>query len=148
MTGTSEGTATDLLTDIMFLRRFVPAQQLDSMLLNMNGSDCDWIGPKLLELAARIRAMPKSYEQDSKGREAVVYLHYFGGSADFYITEKDREVVQHQAFGAATYGGGQSLELGYISLVELCRHNLIELDLYFPPCTLEQVYQEREEMGL
>ena len=137
---------TDLLNDITFLRRFIPFHQLDVMVMNMNGPDGAWIREKLQELAAMIRAMPKTYEQDGKGREALVYLHYFGGSADFFITERDKLFVQHQAFGAATYGGDQSLELGYISLVELCRHPLIELDLHFAPCALAQVYAEREAL--
>ena len=137
---------THLLTDITFLRRFIPFQQLDGMVMDMNGPDGTWIREKLLELAEMIRAMPKTYEQDGKGREALVYLHYFGGSADFFITERDKLFVQHQAFGASSYDGGLGLELGYISLVELCQHPLMELDLHFAPRTLAQVYAEREAL--
>ena len=54
---------------------------------------------------------------DGKGDDAVVYLHYFRGGMDWYITEKDMEEEQHQAFGLADLGYGG--ELGYISIQEL-----------------------------
>lgn len=132
--------ATDLLNDIRFLRRFIPHLQIEGLVMNMNGPDGGWIREKLRELAAMIRAMPKTYEQDGKGREAIVYLHYFGGPADFYITEKDKLFVQHQAYGAAS-SDGLDLEMGYISLVEICQ-SCLELDLHFTPQTLGQTYED------
>lgn len=44
------------------------------------------------------------YEQDGKGEEAIVTLHYFRGGMDWFITEKDMEPEQHQAFGLADLG--------------------------------------------
>lgn len=61
--------------------------------------------------------MDKTYEQDGKGEESIAYLHYFRGSADWYILEKDSEPEQFQAFGWADLGGGG--ELGYISIIDL-----------------------------
>ena len=91
---------------------------------------------KAVEMAERIKAMPKTYEQDGLGMEAVAHLHYFTASCDWYITEKDMEAEQHQAFGLADIGWGG--ELGYISIVELLA-NGAELDLYFQPATLAAI---------
>lgn len=95
----------------------------------------------LRDLDVMITAMPKTYEQNGKGEDAMVYLHYFVGSQDWYIMEKDTESVQHQAFGFAdlSYGG----ELGYISIHELTTYN-VELDLYWEPKTLEAVKTKGE----
>jgi hypothetical protein len=55
---------------------------------------------------------------------------------------------QLQAYGLADlYGDGG--ELGYISILDLIRHN-VELDLYWTPKTLNEVRAERaraEEQG-
>lgn len=95
---------------------------------------------KIVEMAGIISTMPKTYEQDGKGNEAIVYLHYFRGNQDWYITEKDMETPeepgQYQAFGLADLGYGG--ELGYISIVELVKAG-VELDLYFKPRTLAEI---------
>jgi hypothetical protein len=110
--------------------------------LCLRGEERQFFIDKLAELAALIATMPKTYEQDGLGENAMVYLHYFaGGQANWYITEKDAETPeepgQHQAFGLADLfnDGG---ELGYISIVELIQ-NRAELDLYFKPRTLGEL---------
>ena len=99
----------------------------------------------------RIEAMPKTYEQEHKGRDAIVYLHYFLHGADWYITEKDSDPPdnqgnrqgQIQAFGLADlYGDGG--ELGYISIKDIIRLGG-ELDLYWTPITLAEVQRKREK---
>ena len=57
--------------------------------------------------------MPKSYETEGQGKEAIVTLHYFTGSWDWYITEKDKEEEQLQAFGLVS---GFEKEYGYTSV--------------------------------
>ena len=54
------------------------------------GEERDFFFDKLSEYADRVRTMPKTYEQDGKGLDAIAYLHYFNGGADWYITEKDK----------------------------------------------------------
>ena len=84
--------------------------------------------------------MPQTYEQDGKGDRAIVYLHYFYGGMDWYITEKDANQDgegQRQAFGLVNLGYGA--ELGYINLAELCAQPRIELDLYWAPRPLADV---------
>ena len=87
--------------------------------------------------------MPKTYEQDGKGDQAIVYLHYFaGGQANAWITECDREPKQHQAFGLADLFGDGG-EVGYISLVEWLSNNA-ELDFHFTRCTLGELRRKRD----
>ena len=119
------------------LRRFMPTDEIDTLLDNVRGEEGEYFVGLILGTWAHIQAMPKTYEQDGKGDQAVAHLHYFAPSADWYITEKDKEVTQHQAFGLADlYGDGG--ELGYISIVELIR-NGVELDLHWTPKTLAEV---------
>jgi hypothetical protein len=91
------------------------------------------------DLAKRIEGMPVTYDQDGQGDEAIAFLHYFHGSSDWYITEKDVEGGIHQAFGYAVLNGDlENAELGYISIPELTA-NRVELELCFSPVTLEFV---------
>lgn len=77
---------------------------------------------KTLEI---FNTMPVTYQGDEKA-----YLHYFNGNQDWYITEKDCEPEQLQAFGYANIGYG--FEAGYISLIDFTANN-IQLDLFFTP---------------
>jgi hypothetical protein len=103
------------------------------------GEEKQFYFDKMCELAGIVRKMPKTYEQCVK--DPVAYLHYFTGSADFYITEKDMDCPdspgQHQAYGLADryHDGG---EIGYISIVELLA-NGAELDFHFTPKPLSAV---------
>ena len=118
------------------LKPFIGHGQLSAMRQACKGDEGNWFIVRMVELAAGILAMPKTYEQDGMGDAAVVHLHYFKGGADWYITERDSETDQLQAFGLADLfqDGG---ELGYISITELIE-NGAELDLHFKPCTLAQ----------
>lgn len=119
------------------LRGFVPAVQMAVIGSLCRGEEADFFRGKLVEFAERVAAMPKTYEQDGEGDDAVAYLHYFTGSGDWYITERDMEPDQHQAFGLVNLGYGA--ELGYISLVELCAIRSMEIDLHFEPTKLSEI---------
>ncbi|HLE86813.1 MAG TPA: hypothetical protein VI727_04050 [Candidatus Brocadiaceae bacterium] len=133
-------TKMEAITAIKTLREFMPANQLRMITDSMRGDEKQFLFDKVVELACIIETMPKTYEQDGKGDQAIAYLHYFRGNQDWYITEKDvgtpEEPGQYQAFGQADLGYGG--ELGYISIVELVAAG-IELDLYFEPKTLREV---------
>ncbi|MBL0011067.1 MAG: DUF2958 domain-containing protein [Nitrosomonas sp.] len=88
--------------------------------------------------------MPKTYGQDGMGDKAIAYLHYFSGGSDWYITEKDMEDEQLQAFGLANLGQGG--ELGYISIQELIDAG-VEIDLYWTPKTIGQIKGASSEDG-
>jgi hypothetical protein len=120
------------------LQQFMPDWQLATLRdLATNSEEKEFFIVRMVELAAEILSMPKTYEQDGKGDQAVAYLHYFNTSMDWYITEKDTESDQLQAFGYADLGHGCP-ELGYISIQELI-DNSVELDLYFRPATIESI---------
>ncbi len=125
-----------LLEASMNLRRFMPTAEIDTLQDNIHGEEGEHFAQLILDTWAKIQAMPKTYEQDGKGEDAVTHLHYFMGSADWFITERDAEPVQHQAFGLADLGYGP--ELGYISIVELIQ-NGVELDLHWTPKTLGEI---------
>ena len=119
------------------LRRFIPAVQMQTIGDLCKGEEGEYFRDKLASVANLVATMPKTYEQDGMGDNAIVHLHYFTGGCDWYITERDMETVQHQAFGYTNLGYGG--ELGYISLVELCQHPSVELDLHWTPKELSKV---------
>lgn len=121
---------------VPFVSEFMSRGQLRAMVNNIDGEEGEYFANKLIELKDLTDNMPKTYEQDGKGEQAVVYLHYFIGSADWYITERDIEREQVQAFGLSDLGNGLS-ELGYISISEIARMG-VELDLHFEPVTLAE----------
>ena len=85
--------------------------------------------------AAKIAAMPKTYETNGQGLKAVAHLHYFTRAFDFYITEKDRSGGTKQAFGLAI---APERELGYINIREIVEAGA-ELDLYWVSKTLAEI---------
>jgi|SRR5687768_10269025 len=115
---------------------FIGRSQRAALTSALFGQEQQYFVQKIAEIDAVIKAMPKTYQQDGLGKKAVVHLHYFIGSCDFHITEKDRESTQEQAFGLANIGYGG--ELGYISLTEITSCGA-ELDLYWTPKTLEEI---------
>ncbi len=119
------------------VRQFVPTHQLNLIGTLCRSEEGDFFRGKLVEYAERVTLMPKAYEQDGLGEDAVAHLHYFSGGCDWWITEKDMGDEQAQAFGLADLGYGG--ELGYISLVELCASKAVEIDLHWTPATLGEI---------
>jgi len=117
------------------LENFVSNPQLRTMMMNCQGEEGQHFFDKLEEYADRVTNMHKSYEQDGKGKDAIVHLHYFRNGMDWFITEKDAYDEQLQAFGYADLGMGGG-EFGYISIEELKANN-IELDLFWTPKPLK-----------
>ena len=125
---------TDILTDVHYLSRFIGKRQLAVM-----GNACyqddtkDAMIQNIRDMAKLIRNMPTINGGGKHGDDALVYLHYFNSSMDFFVTEKDTEEHQNSAFGLANIGYGG--ELTYISIMELVENN-VELDLHFNHITL------------
>lgn len=136
--------ATDRMRDaaehVKTLRPFIGESQLRTIADGCRGEERDFFFDKLREYADRVSAMPKPYEQESKGDQAIVHLHYFKGSCDFHITERDSSEEQLQAFGLADLGYGA--ELGYISIAEIIASG-VELDLHWKPRPMSEVQQAR-----
>jgi len=120
---------------LALLRRFIGPAQMAALRECLVGEEGAWFRATLATLTHRIATMPKTYEQDGLGDAAIVYLHYFTPAGDWYITEKDDEAVQHQAFGLANLGYP---ELGYVSLPEILAAGA-ELDLHWAPKPLAEI---------
>ena len=124
----------DILTDVHYLSRFIGKRQLAVM-----GNACykpetmEAAMQKIRDMATLIRNMPTINGGGGHGDDALVYLHYFNASMDFFVTEKDTEEHQNSAFGLSNIGYGG--ELGYISIMELVENN-VQLDLHFNHITL------------
>ncbi|MHB1752175.1 MAG: hypothetical protein ACYCTF_05690 [Acidiferrobacter sp.] len=104
------------------------------------GEEKAYFKQKVMDLARLIKSMPKMYDQDGSGMEAVAYLHYFTAGFDWYVTEKDMTGDgTSQAFGLAVVF---ECELGYISIREIVA-NGAELDLYFTPAPLSRLVDGR-----
>jgi len=126
---------------LMKLKGFFGRQQLAVISEMRFGEEKQWLFDRLCELAELITSMPVTYETDGQGDAAIVQLHYFTSGCDWYITERDCEREQLQAFGLADLGYGG--ELGYISIVELLECGA-ELDLHWTLKTLAEVRRGRE----
>lgn len=125
------------------LRGFLPPWQALWVQQFLRGEAADFFREKMLELEMVIALMPHTYQTDGQGDEAIAHLHYFKGSADWWITEKDKgskddepEDFQSQAFGMVDLGYGP--ELGYISLPEVLSVHA-ELDFHWKPKTLAEI---------
>jgi hypothetical protein len=129
-------TKLEAVTAITTLRPFIGRGQLQVVGDLCRGADRQFFIDKLVELAARVASMPRVYEQDGAGDQAIAHLHYFGGACDFYITERDTTAEQLQAFGSANLGYGP--ELGYINIAEITAGGM-ELDFHFTPRPLAQL---------
>lgn len=116
--------------------KIIPSGEIGALLETLRGEEAEAIAERLTETARIFATMPKTYETGDD--PATAYLHYFMGSWDWYITEKDAEAEQVQAFGWVKSELCPQGEFGYISLEEITE-NGAELDLYFTPQTLAPI---------
>jgi hypothetical protein len=132
------------LGDDGFFKTWMPRGQRMALREDLKGEEKSFFIKLLTDLRQRIELMPKTYETDGMGSDAIVQLHYFGGLVDAWIIEKDvgngpDDTRQIQAFGKITLiGDEEDGELGYISIEELIE-NGIELDLYWMPIMLKEI---------
>lgn len=153
MTNANANTTTNTLkmratAAIPQVKPFLSRSQLTVMLDACHGEEKEFFMTMFISLSERIAGMPKTYEQDGLGLQAVVHLHYFLGGSDWYITEKDMEGGVQQAFGYAVLNGDEECaELGYISIEEITRYGA-ELNLHFKPCTLAAIKAARQAGAL
>ena len=132
----TQSTKGDAVKALTILRGFIGRRQLLVIGDLCYGEERQFFIDKLVELAELVGSMPVTFQTDGQGDQAIVQLHYFTTGADWYITERDCETEQLQAFGKADLGYGA--ELGYISIVELLECGA-ELDLHWTPKKLEEL---------
>jgi hypothetical protein len=114
---------------VKVLKKFVSPAQLNVWASGIRTEERKFFFEKMEEFVERFNTMHKTYEQDGKGDDAIVHLHYFRGGMDWYITERDMEDEQHQAFGLCCI---DIAEMGYVSIEEL-KSIGAELDMYWTP---------------
>jgi hypothetical protein len=121
------------------LVKFIPIEQRRVLLQLLNGEEGPYFAKMMVDLAARIEAMPGPHE-GIEGDDAIVHLKYFYGSATWWITEKDSSPDQLQAFGQANlFGGLDSAEWGYISIDEFLTDRNVQLDLHWTPRSFKEI---------
>lgn len=130
---------------------FMGRAQTAIVLRCLRDEEWSFFAEVMRDLRARIEGMPATYETEKRGMEPTVFLHYFGGTCDLYITEKDKGdpedakngiPAQSQAFGLADLFGDGG-EVGYISLPEALGTGRIELDFHFQPIALKTLQEQR-----
>lgn len=124
---------------LRFLQGFMSQAQLATIATGMRREERQHFFNKVVEMERLVRTMPRNYEQDGAGEEAIAHLHYFLNGFDWYITERDMEREQLKAFGLACMA---EEEMGYINILGFIR-NGAELDLYFGPRSLRKIFAER-----
>jgi len=91
------------------------------------------------------QSIPKLYEQENKGEEAIAHIKLFDPCSNWtwYVTEFDGV---DEFFGLVR---GFETELGYFSLKELQEYEGplgigIERDIWFNPCSLKDIKRHLE----
>ena len=120
-------------------RPYLSAAKLSVMADGCRGEEREWFKQRFVNLRHEIETMPKTYDQEGKGDNAIVTLHYFNAGSDWYILEKDVDGgIQHAFSYAILNGDFENAELGYICIAELVSLG-VELDLHFQPRTLAAI---------
>jgi hypothetical protein len=117
------------------LKPFICPNQMAAIEEAIAGEEGEYFVALIVQLAVTIATMPRTYETEGLGLDAVAHLHYFKGGCDWFISELDILEEQSQTFGLADMGFP---ELGYISLPELLENNA-EIDLHWQPVAISAI---------
>ncbi len=130
------------------IKDYVPVEQY-AVLQGLIKRSSEWAfyAERMQAIAQIIDQLPPVYAtQNNSDAEKIVGLHYFGGAVDSYLIEKDIEWEEgdyDRSYGYQDVGYGG--EQGYISVKEICKHPLMQLDLHFEPMTLKALKISRKE---
>lgn len=100
----------------------------------------------LNDLAKNVESLK---ERNDNGKDSIMYLHYFQGNQDWYISEWDKE--NQTFYGFANIGYDSDAEFGSSYVKDLVNSNKIELDFYFEPTAIKNInvggnfYYEEEQ---
>lgn len=123
--------------ETLYKLSLMPKGEYLTLKQNLNGEEAEGIGERILAVYNTFKTMPKTYETDGQ-EDKTAYLHYFVGSHDWYIVEKDmEEEEQIQAFGFVKSHNCPEGELGYVDITSVTKAGG-ELDLYFTPKKLSE----------
>ena len=123
------------------LKTFMPKAQQAAVrdVLRESENPEDYAKTVLDPLQKQVESIPKLYATESVPlNEKIIYAHFFQGSSDWYIAEYDPK--ENMAFGYTILNGDTEMaEWGYISIAELSRVKIIELDFYWQPQPFAEV---------
>lgn len=118
-------------------RKYFSKMQLAIFQMIETTGDGAYVLEQVTKVVRVISTMPRTYATQEE-EDPVVYLHYFLGACDWWITELDIDGGVDQAFGMACLGDPFSAGLGYISITEIVTHRA-EMDLYWVPKPLSEI---------
>lgn len=96
----------------------------------------------LENLGQNLQKIPALYAQDGKGFDAIVYAHYFAGSTDIFVTEReDDELFTYTILN----GDCECAEFGHQILSELKSIGVLNLDFHWEQKTLRQALKETSD---
>lgn len=114
---------------LTLLLKYMPRNEVLGLYMNcIDGSEQEFFREKIIETARIIKSAPPLGSQEALGDNAKVFLHYFGGASDIWITELDRETGEAYGYSCLT-GDYLDAELGYVYIPEF--RDSLELDLYW-----------------
>jgi hypothetical protein len=117
-------------------RRLLPRGEFLALAQSLRGEEGLEIAETIKKAWQTFETMPETYQTEASP-DPTAHLHYFTGSWDWWITEKDAEPEQAQAFGFVKSELCPDGEFGYISLEEITEAGA-ELDLYFTPAPVSK----------
>ena len=71
------------------LSHFIGRSQRHAIRYGLAGEESGHFADILAEFCSIVDAMPKPYDTENQGENAMVHLHYFKGGCDWWITERD-----------------------------------------------------------
>ncbi|QHI35759.1 hypothetical protein IMCC3317_11070 [Kordia antarctica] len=120
-----------------YTKKLMPLNQ-QKALTQQNSLFADSLVKRLEKELAEIPIEP----QGDSIKKSTVYSHYFYGGSDWYITDIVTET--NMLFGYVILNGDtQMAEAGYISIEEITKNKVIELDFYFTKDTLENILYKK-----
>lgn len=110
------------------LKKLMPKAQQE-YLKATNYAEHEDILNELAENASKLKS--------SSGGDQTMYLHYFYGNMDWYVSEYDKENAT--LYGFANIGDDLNAEFGSRYVSELTETKGIELDFYFEPTAIKNI---------
>jgi len=122
----------------LLFREFVPLFQQSVIIQQKSEELVSVVG----SITDNIFKCPPLYSQDGLGKQAIVYMHYFYGGTDIWISEVDKETKE--GFGYTILNGDTKMaEYGYTSISEIISTKKVEMDLYWTPKTFEEALKNK-----
>ena len=118
----------------IFINQFMGKNQASCIASMLKGEEKKHFSELLGRWSAIVATMPATYETVE---DPIAYLNYFAGGFDCWISEKDIEEDQVQAFGLVKFSWGHA-EMGCVSIPEILQSGA-ELDLYFEQETIDEI---------